>query len=131
MLLDLDDVLERVRRLDAERESLVALIAAAKAYETAVAGQRTRQRSAFEVPYRGIGGHRTAHAAQVADELIELSGRPVRTPEVLAELQARGSFVPSTNPVNAVAARLSLVPHLKGRRDLGWWPVDRPWPGKR
>ena len=131
MLIKLNEVHARLAVLDDEREKLGALIKAARNYERALEDIARAERREVPVPYRGIGGRLTAQAACVADELIKRAGRPVRTPEVLAELLARGLPVPDRNPQNTVAARLSVAPHLKGRRGLGWWPIEKPWPDER
>jgi hypothetical protein len=43
-------------------------------------------------------------------------------------MSRRGLPVPDKNPLNVISARLSSQRSLKGRRDMGWWPIDKPWP---
>jgi hypothetical protein len=130
MLYDLDEMRRRLAVLDAERTPLVALIAAAEQYEGTV-GKTIRDSGNITVrvaPRRN--GTVAAQTEELALELAEAKQRPVPTREVVAEMEARGLPLPDKNVINVVSARLSNSDRVKGRRDMGWWPVEKPWPDK-
>lgn len=128
MLTDVNAARERLRVLDLEYEVTSKLIVAIEAYQQAVAGSMLPRKSGGSASYRGIKGRATAQIARIADELIERTGKPVPTRKIMEEMQKRGIAIPEKNAMNTLSARLSVVPHLKGRRDQGWWPIVRPWP---
>lgn len=157
MVHDLQRLRERLRLMDEEREPLLALIAATEAYERvvgAVTSDNIWSESDEDVALRGgnesvpeITGEServgstskqtnkgqtfiVTQTIGIAEELIKKKGAPVPTREIISEMRTRGLPLPEKNPLNVISARLSPVRHLKGRRDMGWWPVDKPWPDK-
>lgn len=128
MLTDVEAARERLRILDLEYDVTSKLIVAIETYEQAVAGGSPSKNIEHPARYRGIRGHATAQIARIADELIEQTGRPVPTRQIMKEMQKRGIKIPEKNPMKTLARRLSVVPHLRGRRGKGWWPILRSWP---
>lgn len=138
-LYDLTEMKRRLAAIDAERDPLVRLIEAAEAYEGKIAQPApAAERVTFTVRARprpmGIGAGTPPSGRQmtvdVAEELIEASGKPVQTREVLDVMAARGMPMPTKNVINVISARLSNSGRFDGRRGVGWWPKGRPWPGE-
>jgi hypothetical protein len=138
-LFDLVEMKRRLAAIDAERDPLVQLIAAAEAYEGQV-GETIREsdnltnRVRRRVRPLGIGTGKPPSGRQltvnIATELMEASGKPVQTREVLETMKARGLPLPDKNIINVISARMSNSGKFEGRRGIGWWFVDRPWPGE-
>ena len=63
-------------------------------------------------------------------ELLDQRGEPVQLNEIITHLFDAGAPLPSVNVSNVVSARLSNSAKFVGRRGVGWWFADRPWPGE-
>ena len=120
--------------LDVRRDATIALIEAMKIYESVGLGRI----SPGEVVLRPhlqpkIGRTRAAPimaaTEKAAEELMERTGRPVKTTEVIARLRELDLPVPGHNAANVVAARLSNSKRIQGKRGQGWWFSHKPWPG--
>lgn len=122
------DLEREVAELNERLRVTTALLAAMRAYEEKV-GRRVREAEGVVVRERS---RRAAGAMsdteRVASELMEQAGGPVQTGEVVKEMENRGLPVPGIKPVNVISARLSNNPRFKGRRGVGYWFADRPWP---
>ncbi len=134
-LFDLNAMQRRLAALEAERAYLFGLIAAAQAYQNAVAQHQ---------PYMTITAHSSYQVAtpkpkrsapvmeateDLAAELMEDAKGPVSTAAIVEAMRERDMPVPAKNPQNVISARLSNSPRFVGRRGRGWWFADRPWPG--
>lgn len=130
MMYDLSEMERRLAAIDAERDPLVKLIAAAKAYEARNAPRSDGDLDAIVDRSRRRLSQHTAAAktAALAHEMIDAKGAPVPTRDIVAEMEARGLPLPAKNIQNVISARLSNAETLKGRRDMGWWPANEPWP---
>lgn len=62
-------------------------------------------------------------------KLLVEKGKPVPLGEIIAFLIQNGVPLPGPNPSNVASARLSNSKKFEGRRGVGWWFADRPWPG--
>lgn len=134
-LYDLTAMKRRLAAIDEERDPLVRMIEAVEAYEGKV-GETVHATSNVTIrkgPKPSSGATKPSVMEQteaVAMELVEDTGKPVQTREVLETMAARGLPLPNKNHINVVSARLSNSGKFDGRRGLGWWPKDRPWPGE-
>lgn len=61
-------------------------------------------------------------------EVLEKRGGPVPLSDIITHLFESGVPLPSKNTNNVVSARLSNSKKFEGRRGVGWWFADRPWP---
>lgn len=68
---------------------------------------------------RGRGG-RSAAAADIVVEILSQRGHPIRTRELLKELETRGVIFDTPNPVTNLSSVLSRSPLLIGNRSEGW-----------
>ena len=134
-LYDLPEMRKRLAVLDAQRDSLVRLIAAVENYEGSV-GSPAKAGSDGAIHRNPLSTAARAATSvmkiteDLAMELIEAANSPVQTSEVLRTMQQRGLPLPNKNHLNVVSARLSNSERLEGRRGVGWWPKGRPWPGE-
>lgn len=62
-------------------------------------------------------------------KLLTEKGKPVPLNEIIYFLMHSDVQLPSHNINNVVSARLSNSKKFEGRRGIGWWFADRPWPG--
>ena len=129
-LYDLPEMKSRLAALDAERQALAALVAAAEAYEGRVSVAAPKV--AKQPPAYGGGATTVLQMTEeVALKEIEKTGLPVQTRDVIALMRDRGLPLPPKNVINVVSARLSNSGRLVGRRGFGWWPKGEPWPDER
>lgn len=136
MLHDTEELKKRLAALDAERDPLVTLITAAERYEASIGGGMRPQalgtmnaeRDVPRVARPAIDGTAKAKTEALAMEMADARQRPVPTRDVVKEMRERGLPLPDKNVTNVVSARLSSSGVVKGRRDMGWWPVGKPWP---
>ena len=134
--IDVEALRARLAEMDAEREPLVALIKAAEAYEGVVGttlfqSNSVRVRSRSRAPL-GEGGRPApimAATEAAVGEILELFG-PMPTAHLVEILLPKPELNLATeNPSNVLSARLSNSKKFAGRRGLGWWFADKPWPG--
>lgn len=129
---DLNEMRRRLAELDAERDPLVKLIAAAEAYEEREKGPAGI--NATPPPKRTPtqpGKTVLQITEDTALERISATGSPVQTREVIEIMRERGLPLPNKNLTNVISARLSNSGRLEGRRGFGWWPTGRPWPDEQ
>ncbi len=130
-MFNLGEMKRRLSEIDAEREQLLPLIAAAEAYEAAV-GRVVHETGKMRIRTRPRQRVRIAPVMEATENtvisLVEETGKPVSTAEVAKKMQEEGLPVPERNPNNVISARLSNSTKIKGRRGYGWLPVSVPWP---
>lgn len=132
--IDVEHLRARLAEIDAEREPLVALIKAAEAYE-GVVGKTLFQTTNIRVrqrPSQGVGGRSApimAATERAVGEVLDLMG-PSSISDLVAALRHKPELNLATeNPNNVLSARLSNSKKFVGKRNVGWWFANRPWPG--
>lgn len=63
-------------------------------------------------------------------ELLNEREQAVQLNDIVERLAERNVPLPEKNTRNVVSARLSNSKRFTGRRGVGWWFADRPWPGE-
>ncbi len=115
--------------LDGRRRVMVELLQALRAYE-----EFERDRYAVRGASREgsdnqpRAGSAMAVTDRIAADLMEQVGGPVHTGAIAEQLYKLGHPLPEKNARNIVSARMSSNPRFVGRRGLGWWFSNRPWP---
>lgn len=130
-----DEVRDLGRRLSAAQTLLEAARAyqqlssaskeTAKPPEIAVTPNTPRP---FEMRLSTASGGAMSQTENTAAKLMENLKRPVSTGEIVKEQESQGHDLPE-NASNVVSARMSNSKKFRGRRGVGWWFVDQPWPG--
>ena len=119
--------------LDLRRDATLALIEAMRTYES-LEPNFSNPGDVVVRPYLQpkIGRTRAAPimaaTEKAAEELMERTGKPVKTTEVIAHLRELDLPVPVHNAANVVSARLSNSKRIQGKRGRGWWFSHKPWP---
>ena len=134
-MFDLPQMLKEREALRARLDALEHLIHAASRY------QASARFPANPAPLPGapqtlVEASRTsARAAPImqatekaVSSLLEQKGKPVQLNVIITHLFDAGVPLPAGNTANVVSARLSNSKKFRGRRGLGWWFADRPWP---
>lgn len=132
-MFNLQEMERRLAEIDAERNSLMPLIEAARAYEK-LRGKIIVEKGGVTIRQRSRQtGTRPAPVMEATEQVVidfaNEHGIPVTTARVVEIMRDKGLPVPDRNPNNVISARLSNSNRIRGRRGHGWWPADRPWPG--
>lgn len=110
-----------------------ALAEAMRAYEASV-GKVIRQSANLSIRQVsrpvGRGSPAMSETEKAAADLMVRTGKPAPTALVVQEMVNQGMSIPPGNAVNVISARLSNNPKFKAKRGIGYWLVDRPWPGE-
>ena len=132
--IDVDNLRARLAEIDAEREPLVALIKAAEDYE-GIVGKTLFQRGNVRLrsrPTNASSGRAAPIMVATETAVAEYLGimGPMSTANLVDVLASKPELnLPADNPSNVMSARLSNSKKFVGRRGVGWWFADRPWPG--
>jgi hypothetical protein len=109
-----------------------ALVEAMRAYEATV-GAKVHESRDVSVRQRvrpsGIVVRPMSDTERAAIRVMIRTGGPVPTAAVVQEMLDLGMQVPAANAINIISARLSNNHKFKGRRGVGYWFADKPWPG--
>lgn len=136
-MFDIAAMERRLATIEAEQAHLRSMIDLAHSY-VAVVGSVDRANPVGgqfgDIISRRIVRPRPAPIMQatedLAAEMMEATGRPIKTMELVNEMAHRGLRLPEKNAINVISARLSNSPKFAGKRGRGWWFTDRPWPAE-
>lgn len=127
---DVNELENELIFLDERRRVVAALLSALREYNGSAA---TSEHGV--TPIKRISEKRGRRPApivvateEVALDLMDKTGLPVTTSDVLSEMQNRNISLPDRNPLNVISARLSNSDKFVGKRGRGYWFADRAWP---
>lgn len=138
-MFNLAEMRARHAKLRAELDNLEPLLELAERYERTFGSDPRSETEANGMNRTGViaaaapvrrEGSVMQKTIQAARDLLERTGAPITTVQVINVLGDYGLVVPDKNPVNVISARLSNSGEFVGRRGHGWWFRDRPWPGE-
>lgn len=124
----IEDLEAEIIAIDARRQVVVGLLHALRAYEAGTGGALLVSVNHKAPERQPRLGSAMADTDRVAADLMERHQKPVHTGAIAAQMHKLGHVLPEKNARNVVSARMSNNPRFVGRRGLGWWFADRPWP---